>query len=188
MGAQTQGHTPFEAEHAPRDEPDARVIPFSCSTNLSNDVMDGLRKAKLRAKAWDVCAYMHRQTFGNAGWHRKRRQSEVWCDFKLTTWAHEVPCDKGNLSRIIDRLEECRIIVWQGYDRASGKIGWQVDLTLWKRYGAPGGARPNAGAPRGNQNARKSAYVEDLHEHSNSINTTTENNQYDNGDGLRVRE
>jgi hypothetical protein len=148
MGAQTQGDTPSEAEHASDTGQNGRVIPFSCSTNLANDVMDGLRAAKLRAVAWDVCAYMHRKTFGNAGLHRKRRQSEVWCDFKLSTWAHEVPCDKGNLKRVIDRLEECRIIVWQGGDRASGKIGWQVDLTLWKRYGAPGGARPGAGRPR----------------------------------------
>jgi hypothetical protein len=148
MGAQTQGDTPFRAEPAQDTGQDGRVIPFSCSTNLANDVMDGLRAAKLRAVAWDICAYMHRKTFGNAGLHRKRRQSEVWCDFKLSTWAREVPCDKGNLKRVIDRLEECRIIVWQGNDRASGRIGWQVDLTLWKRYGAPGGARPGAGRPR----------------------------------------
>jgi len=144
-----QDDTLYEADDAPQEEPTrARVVPFSCSTNLSNDVLSALRKAKLRADALNVCLYMHRQTFGNAGFHRKRRQSEVWCDYKHAVWAREVPCDKGNLSRIIRRLEACRIVVWQGGDRASGRIGWNVDVTLWQRYGAPGGARPGAGRPR----------------------------------------
>jgi hypothetical protein len=147
MGAQTQGDPETDPQGDPRGA-ERRVLPFSCSTNLSNDVLEGMRRVKLRADAYAVCLYMHRQTFGNAGFHKKRHRSEVWCDFRLSEWAREVPCDKGNLSRIIKRLEECRIIVWQGNDRASGRIGWNVDTTLWQRYGAPGGARPGAGRPR----------------------------------------
>src|SRR5690242_15221965 len=55
-----------EPDATARQRPPARspTLPFSCSTNLANDVTDHLRQAKLTASAWEVCAYLQRQTFG----------------------------------------------------------------------------------------------------------------------------
>ena len=110
--------------------------PFSCSTNLANDVTDHLRQAKLTASAWEVCAYLQRQTFGNAGWHRKRGQPETQCAFDLAAWAAAIPCDRSNLRRTLATLATCQII-WLVLDPArpgSGLIGWQLDFAHWQPY------------------------------------------------------
>ncbi len=99
-----------EPDAAPLERLPARrpLLPFSCSTNLVNAVTDHLRNAKLTARAWEVCAYLHRQTFGNAGWHRKRGQPETQCAFDLAAWAAAIPCDRSNLRRTLGTWSRAR--------------------------------------------------------------------------------
>lgn len=204
------GVTPVAAE----DTTDL-FFPFSCSTNLANDVMDHLRRVKPGMAAWSVCAYIHRQTFGKAGAQRRRGESEPgrWCAFDLARWAAELDLPKSNLLRIRNDLATCHIILFEpsGTRRGQGRIGWNLAFDQWQRYSHHGGRRPGAGAPHGNQNARKTtprpdAEVEEVehapdssdaaesisvitpinqHEHENN-HGNNENNHHDNDESISV--
>ncbi len=112
--------------------------PMSCSTRLSRTVLNTLRaKAKLGSRAWDFCSYLHDQTFGNAGWHRKKHRSELWCDFDLATWAAELNCNQSNVRRIRDDLVACQIIQFIPTGKpgdGTGRIGWNDRFDEWQPY------------------------------------------------------
>ena len=120
-------------EHLPARSP---RLPFSCSTNLANEVTDQLRRAKLGSRALEFCLYLHRQTFGNAGWHRKLGREEWWCAFDLATWASALACNKSNLRRIRADLEACQIIRFapDPVHPGQGQIGWNLAFAEWQPY------------------------------------------------------
>ena len=126
------------AEDVPLERLPARSapLPFSCSTHLANDVTDHLRRAKLGSRALEFCLYLHRQTFGNAGWHRKLGREEWWCAFDLATWAVALACNKSNLRRIRADLEACQIICFEPdpSQPGQGRIGWNLAFEAWQPY------------------------------------------------------
>jgi hypothetical protein len=105
-----------------------REAPFSCSTNLSNVVLERLRQVKLGSRAMEVCLYLHRQTFGNAGWHRKQGHEEWWCHFDLARWSRVLACEKSNLLRMRQSLLDCHIICFEPDELhpGAGRIGWNL--------------------------------------------------------------
>ena len=110
--------------------------PFSCSTNLANEVTDQLRRAKLGSRALEFCLYLHRQTFGNAGWHRKLGREEWWCAFDLATWSVALACNKSNVRRIRADLEACQIIRFEPDPSHPGqrRMGWNLAFAEWQPY------------------------------------------------------
>ncbi|HLV99403.1 MAG TPA: hypothetical protein VKT82_12080 [Ktedonobacterales bacterium] len=127
-----------EPEAAPSERLPARrpQVPFSCSTNLANDVTEQLRQAKLGSRALEVCLYLYRQTFGNAGWHRKQGREEWWCTFDLAAWAEALACNKSNLRRIRTELEACHIICFEpdAAHPGQGRLGWNLAFREWLPY------------------------------------------------------
>lgn len=110
--------------------------PFSCSTNLSKEVLNWLRKAKLGGAAWDFCSYLHDQTFGNAGWHRQKKESELWTTFDLAAWGYALGWDRSNLRRVLETLIACHIILFEPGEPGTGKgrIGWNRHFEEWLCY------------------------------------------------------
>jgi hypothetical protein len=102
--------------------------PLSCSTHLVNEVNERLRQAKLSSRALEFCLFLHRQTFGNAGWHRKQGRAEWRCRFELSTWSKALDCDKSNLRRLRLGLEAAHIIHFESDedDLGRGWIGWNL--------------------------------------------------------------
>jgi hypothetical protein len=103
---------------------------------LANEVTDQLRRAKLGSRALEFCLYLHRQTFGNAGWHRKLGREEWWCAFDLATWAVALACNKSNLRRIRADLEACQIIRFEPDPThpGQGRMGWNLAFAEWQPY------------------------------------------------------
>src|SRR5262245_36982745 len=116
--------------------PPGSMTPLHCSTGYSNDVMDHLRQAKLGSRALEFCLFLQRQTFGNAGWHRKQGRQEWWCSFDLAAWATALACAKSNVLRIRAALEACQIIRFEPDPAApgQGRIGWNLTFTDWQPY------------------------------------------------------
>jgi hypothetical protein len=113
-----------------------RAAPCSCSTNLSNVVIERLRQAKLGSRAMEVCLYLHRQTFDNAGRHRKQGREEWWCSFDLARWSRVLACEKSNLLRIRQALVDCQIISFDPDELhpGEGRIGWNLEVEDWQPY------------------------------------------------------
>jgi len=124
------------ARKYPSGPDDSGVLPFSCSTNVSNDVLEHLRRAKLGSAAMEFCLYMHRRTFGDAGYHRRRGRQETACAFDLAQWADEMPNDKSNVRRIRADLEACHIITFTEDETTPGRgiIAWNTTYTEWQLY------------------------------------------------------
>lgn len=112
------------------------VVPLSCSTRLSNDVLEHIRRAKLGAAALEFCLYMHRKTFGDAGYHRKQGREETGCAFDLAQWAAEIPSDRSNVRRVRDQLAACGILTFEADPDAPGcgTVAWNVRFEEWLPY------------------------------------------------------
>ncbi len=110
--------TPKDASAAP----EGRLVPFSCSTNVSNDVLDNLRRAKLGGAAMAFCLYMHRRT-------------ETACAFDLELWAAEIPNDKSNVRRIRANLVACGIVTFteDAETPGHGVSTWNLAFDEWQR-------------------------------------------------------
>jgi hypothetical protein len=134
--------------------------PLSCSTHLANVVNERLLQAKLSSRALEFCLFLHRQTFGNAGWHRKQGRVEWCCRFELSTWARTLGCDKSNLRRLRLGLEAAHIIVFESDEDGPGQgwIAWNLKFAEWQPY--DGRRRRTSGQGRG----REQACVVMLHE------------------------
>ncbi|HEY7123731.1 MAG TPA: hypothetical protein VH540_07230 [Ktedonobacterales bacterium] len=64
------------------------AFPFSCSTNYSKAVNEGIKRLKPGPLATAFLMEMHNATFGDAGWHRKHKRSELSCSFDLAIWGN----------------------------------------------------------------------------------------------------
>jgi hypothetical protein len=124
--------------------------PLSCSTHLSNDVNERLRQAKLSSRAFEFCLFLHRQTFGNAGWHRKQGRAEWHCRFELATWARALACDKSNLRRLRLGLEAAHIIHFEPDEDDSGQgwVSWNLRFEQWQPYDGRRTRNPGQTKPR----------------------------------------
>ena len=115
----------------------ARILPFSCSTNLSNDVDEHLARAKLGSAAVAICLLMRRRTFGNAGNQRDKGEFEpgLWCDFALAEWSQKLLMNKSNLRRARDELVACHIIFfYPGEALGTGRLRWNLNFDEWVQY------------------------------------------------------
>jgi hypothetical protein len=99
-------------------------------------MIERLRQAKLGSRALEFCLHLHRQTFGNAGWHRQQGREEWWCHFDLAIWARVLACEKSNLLRIRQALVKCQIIRFEPDEQypGQGKIGWNLEVEDWQPY------------------------------------------------------
>ena len=119
---------------APSHVPDpAEDTPFSCSTFASNDVNDHLRTVTLTGRGWDVCSYIHRQTFGYAVAKRRNNESELTCNYDLAKWSLALGINKSTLLRIVQRLADCKIILLNKTD-GKGTITWNLSFQEWLTY------------------------------------------------------
>jgi hypothetical protein len=130
------GRKVMPARKYPSGPDESGVLPFSCSTNVSNDVLEHLRRAKLGSAAMEFCLYMHRRTFGDAGYHRSKGRQETACTFDLAQWAAEIPNDKSNVRRIRADLEACHIITFTEDETTPGRgiIAWNTAYAEWQLY------------------------------------------------------
>src|SRR5258706_15352728 len=130
------GRKVMPARKYPSGPDDSGVLPFSCSTNVSNDVLEHLRRAKLGSAAMEFCLYMHRRTFGDAGYHRSKGRQETACPFDLAQWAAEIPTDKSTVRRIRAALEACHIITFTEDETTPGCgiIAWNTAYAEWQLY------------------------------------------------------
>src|SRR5579859_7063413 len=112
------------------------TLPFSCSTNASNDVLEHVRRVKLGSAALEFCLYMHRRTFGDAGFHRKKGRHETSCIFDLARWSADIPADRSNVRRIRAGLEACHIITFAEDTQTPGRglIAWNMAYEEWQPY------------------------------------------------------
>jgi hypothetical protein len=136
-----------------------RVIPFSCSTNLANDVSEHLSRIKLGGAAAAFCFMMHRLTFGNAGKQRDKGHAlpGLWCDFNLAIWSKDLGKDKSNVRRIRADLEECHIIrfIPDEGDPGKGRLEWNLNFTEWTPYNQ----RPTRSAANATARTQRQANV-----------------------------
>lgn len=110
------------------------TLPLSCSTHFANDVNDHLRTSCLTGAAWNVCSYILRHTFGDAGWHRKEGRSEFSCFFDLAKWALALGMDKNTILRIRDRLIASKILLFAQTAPGEGIITWNLTFSDWQAY------------------------------------------------------
>lgn len=123
------------AERIPTEE-DVEGLPFSCSTNLSNDVIEHWGMLGPGPLALAFLARMHRKTFGDAGDHRKNNESFLSCTFDLAGWATALGCNRSNLLRTRAHLEESHVIRFVPGEPGSGrgKLTWNIRFTEWTYY------------------------------------------------------
>src|SRR5260221_64163 len=79
------GRKVMPARKYPSGPDDSGVLPFSCSTNVSNDVLEHLRRAKLGSAAMEFCLYMHRRTFAGSASHLTCNRRSASASSALTT-------------------------------------------------------------------------------------------------------
>jgi hypothetical protein len=134
---------------APLDE---QVAPLhGVMTGLANLVNEHLSRLTIGPQATRFLRHLERQTFGNAGLHRRAGRSDpgLWCPYVHAEWAEALAVSASALTHLRVRLVEAGII-WYRPDpdrRGRGAVGWSFDFASWKPL-PWGGARAGAGRPR----------------------------------------
>lgn len=134
------------AERKPTEE-SVDGLPFSCSTNLSNDVIEHIGMLGPGPLALRFLTRMHRKTFGDAGDHRKRNESFLTCTFDLAGWAAALGCNRSNLLKTRDHLEESHFFTFEPGAPGSGKgeLTWNINFEEWTYYHRRVAKRQQAG-------------------------------------------
>ncbi len=140
---------PATATPAPAREPVAAL--HGVMTGLANLVNEHLGRLTIGPQATRFLRHLERQTFGNAGWHRRagRNDPGLWCPYDHAAWAETLGLSSSALTHLRTRLMEAGII-WYTPDpehRGHGALGWGFDFASWKPV-QWGGARAGAGRPR----------------------------------------
>jgi len=152
-------HPPYlvEPETTPTQRDPATIHPLvGCMTGVANVVSEHLARVDLPPKVTRFLRCLERATFGWAGAHRAqgREQPGVWCPFVLAEWVEHTQMSRSQILHVRARLVEDRLIWYEADEavRGRGRIGWNLDVALWKplqpEYPRWGGARPGAGRPR----------------------------------------
>jgi hypothetical protein len=120
-------------------------------TGLANLVNEQLGRLTIGPQATRFLRHLERQTFGNAGLHRRAGRSDpgLWCPYDHAAWAATLGLSSSALTHLRARLVEAGIL-WYTPDperRGQGAVGWDFDFASWKP-GLWGGARTGAGRPR----------------------------------------
>jgi hypothetical protein len=120
-------------------------------TGLANLVNEHLGRLTIGPQATRFLRHLERQTFGNAGLHRRAGRSDpgLWCPYEHAEWAAALGLSASSLTHLRTRLLEAGIIWYTpGPDRrGQGAVGWSFDFASW-RPPHWGGARAGAGRPR----------------------------------------
>ncbi len=120
------------ADDSPEDE---APLPFSCSTNLSNDVIEHIGMLGPGPLALRFLTRMHRRTFGDAGDHRKNNESFLSCVFDLAGWATALGCNRSNLLKTRAHLEESQVFTFAPDETPGrGKLTWNIRFEEWTYY------------------------------------------------------
>lgn len=158
--------TATERVHPPRAMPaDEPVVPLhGVMTGLANLVNEHLTRLTIGPQATRFLRHLERQTFGNAGLHRRagRQDPGLWCPYVHAQWAVALELSSSALTHLRTRLIEAGII-WYTPDpacRGEGAVGWNFDFAAW-RPPLWGGARAGAGRPRTRSGARQVTPVTD---------------------------
>lgn len=119
-----------------RHSPEDRTHPFSCSTNLANEITERLIHAKLSSRALEFCLSLQQHTLRNEDGHRTPGRPEWRCPFDLGTWARALDWDKSNLRRLRQRLEACHIVHFEPDQDHPGEgwLEWNLALEEWQPY------------------------------------------------------
>jgi hypothetical protein len=160
IGALYMSDLPGGQSRERRPAPDSGPI-LPSMQGFSKDVVVRIREIGGPRGAYrDVLDHIMLMSFGNAGYQRKHgaKNPGMWCYFELREWSKLLTKgNKGNLRRALQWLEDHHIIsIIEEPGSGQGRILWNENLKEWTGPGW-GGARPGAGAPRGNMNAHKEA-------------------------------
>src|SRR5258708_6093286 len=156
------GRTIREPERTPPAAParEQLVALHGVMTGLANLVNEHLGRLTVGPQATRFLRHLERQTFGNAGLHRRAGRSDpgLWCPYTHAEWAAALGLSASALTHLRARLMEAEII-WYSPDpehRGHGALGWNFDFASWRPLHW-GGTRPGAGRPRASSSAEQHA-------------------------------
>ena len=151
------------------DEAPDNVRPFAplgTQTRFANKLDELLQRKAYRWLTQGVVAVfmarMRRESLGMAGYQVDEEQPARRARYVLREWGEAMEMDKSEVRRILLRIVDAQVLTFDEEAPGVGWLSWQTDISRWRTGSIRGGARTGAGAPAGNQNARKYATVDSL--------------------------
>jgi hypothetical protein len=143
----------------------APILPFSCMTGASKEVLRHIQQGALSAKAKYFLTMIAIASFGNAGWQKQqgRHDPGLSCRFELSAWAQEHGWSRQSTWRIREQMVTLGILSYEPDPThpQQGTLSWNLDYSQWQvldatyrrqRYTRPGAGRPRrtegAGQPK----------------------------------------
>src|SRR5690348_12578775 len=134
----------------------APLIPFSCMTGVSKDVLRYIQQGALSAKAKYFLTMIAIASFGNAGWQKQqgRHDPGLSCRFELSAWAREHGWSRQSTWRIREQMVTLGILTYEPDPThpQQGTLSWNLDYSQWQvldatyrlqRYTRKGAGRPH---------------------------------------------
>ena len=133
----------------------APILPFSCMTGLSKDVLRHIQQGALSARAKYFLTMVAIASFGNAGWQKQQHLPDpgVSCPFALSAWAREHGWSRQSTWRIREQMVALGILFYEPdpLHPQEGLLRWNLDFSQWRvlddtyrrqRYARKGAGRP----------------------------------------------
>jgi hypothetical protein len=133
----------------------APLIPFSCMTGASKEVLRHIQQSALSAKAKYFLTMIAIASFGNAGWQKQQHLPDpgVSCRFALSAWAREHGWSRQSTWRIREQMVALGILFYEPdpVHPQEGLLRWNLDFSQWQvledsyrrqRYTRRGAGRP----------------------------------------------
>src|SRR5215469_682245 len=133
----------------------APILPFSCMTGASKNVLRHIQQGALSAKAKYFLTMIAIASFGNAGWQKQQHLPDpgVSCRFALSAWAREHGWSRQSTWRIREQMVDLGILFYEPdpLHPQEGLLRWNLDFSAWQvlddtyrrqRYARRGSGRP----------------------------------------------
>ncbi len=133
----------------------APILPFSCMTGVSKDVLRYIQQGALSAKAKYFLTMIAIASFGNAGWQKQqgRHDPGTSCRFELSSWTREHGWSRQSTWRIREQMVALGILAYEPnpLDPQEGVLRWNLNFSEWQvlndtyrrqRYARRGAGRP----------------------------------------------
>lgn len=134
----------------------APILPFSCMTGVSKDVLRHIQQGALSAKAKYFLTMIAIASFGNAGWQKQQGRHEpgISCHFELSAWAREHGWSRQSTWRIREQMVALGILSYEPdpLHPQEGLLRWNLNFSAWQvlndtyrrqRYARRGAGRPH---------------------------------------------
>ena len=134
----------------------APILPFSCMTGASKDVLRHIQQGALSTKAKYFLTMIAITSFGNAGWQKHQHLPDpgISCRFDGASWAREHGWSRQYTWRIREQMVALGILTYEPDQTHAqqGTLRWNLDFSQWQvlddTYRRQRYARPGAGRPR----------------------------------------